>query len=261
MRSFLSSLKLGLLLLTLAAPASAQNGVLVFGGTGQLGREIVSALVEAGEDVTVFVRPSSDRSALDPLGVTFVTGDVLTQADVNAALKSGPYKVVIDALARDGGVEAAFYIDSMKYIAAAAKETGVKQVILHGSVGAGLSHLSDRDPGGEFSDLMLAKGLGERYLMESGVPYTIIRNWALLPARLKETGAAFLTEDQSARGLITRDALARLTLECMDQAHCLNEIFHAVDDATDFPEPFKSRLKAQRDWEAQNQKDREAQNR
>ena len=29
---------------------------------------------------------------------------------------------------------------------------------------------------------------------------------------------------------MTRDGLARLTLECLDNTACLNVIFHAVDD-------------------------------
>ena len=222
-----------------SAPALtyANEGVLVFGGTGQLGKEIVMDLVEAGEDVTVFVRPTSDRSELEPMGVAFVAGDVLTESDVEAALKSGPYKVVIDALARDGDVNPDFYIDSMKYMAKWAKETGVAQFVLHGSVGAGLSRtIYPEDNWERMGKTISAKDFGERYLMESGVPYTIIRNMTLLPAEFKESGKAAITTNQSKRGGVTRDALARLTLECLGQDRCLNEIFHAYDDEVEVPE-------------------------
>lgn len=228
----------------------ADDGVLVFGGTGQLGLEIVKALTAKGEDVTVFTRPQSDRTSLGSMNVSFVVGDVLNADDVSSAFQSGSFRVAIDALARDSNDDADFYIESMAHISRAAKETGVRQVILHGSVGAGLSHLSERDSEEDFGPLMVAKGLGERYLIESGVPYTIIRNWALLPTPAKESGQAFMTEDQSARGLITRDALARFTIECLDQAQCINKIFHTVDDAVDAPERYRSSLKAQREWEA-----------
>lgn len=243
----------GLALLCAPVAALANEGVIVFGGTGQLGREVVQDLLEAGQDVTVFARPTSKTVELERQGVAIVRGDVLSQTDVDAALNTGPYRVVVDALARDGGIDAAFYIDSAKYIAAASSASGVQQIILHGSVGAGLSHLSDRDPDGEFGDLMMAKSLGERYVMESGVPYTIIRNWAIVPDGTKESGKAIKSTDQSLRGLISRDALARFTVECLDASICMNEVFHTADDDIDTIPRYLERLKGQRDWEAQQQ--------
>lgn len=220
--------------------AQANEGVLVFGGTGQLGIEIVMDLVDAGEDVTVFVRPTSDRSKLKPMGVSFVTGDVLNEADVEAALKSGPFRVVIDALARDGDVAPEFYIDSMDYIANWSRETGVKQVVLHGSVGAGLSRpVYPEDRWDRMGATITAKDYGERHLIESGAPYTIIRNLVLLPADVKESGAAMITTNQLKRGAVTRDGLARLTMECLDNEACINEIYHAVDEEVDPPGRYK----------------------
>jgi len=152
---------------------------------------------------------------------------------------------------RDRGVDAGFYDVSMAYIARASAETGVEHIILHGSVGAGLSQLSDRVREVEMNDLMVAKSMGERHLMESGVTYTIIRNWALLPNDIRESGEAYMTPDQTARGLISRDALARFTVQCLTDPMCENEVLHTVDDAVDAREPYISRLKAQRDWEAE----------
>lgn len=216
--------------------AAANSGILVFGGTGKLGMEIVMDMVEAGESVTVFVRPTSDRSALEPMGVSFVAGDVLSEDDVESALKSGPFRVVVDALARDGDVNPAFYVDSMHYISKWAKETGVSQVILHGSVGAGLSQpVYPKARWDVMGPTITAKDHGERHLMESGAPYTIIRNLVLLPAEMKESGKAAMTTNQLKRGVVTRDALGRFTMECLDNTSCINEIFHAYDDDIDLP--------------------------
>jgi len=217
-------------LFTVTLSVRANEGVLVLGGTGQLGSEIVKDLVASGEDVFVLVRTTSNKSRLEGLDVSYVTGDILIESDVESALKSGPYRVVIDALARDGGVSPDFYIDSMKYIATWANETGVKQVILHGSIGAGLSR--PVYPKGRW-DIMgptiEAKGMGERHLLESGAPYTIIRHLVLLPLEVNESGNAYMTTDQLTGGGVTRDGLARLTMECIDNADCINEIFHAID--------------------------------
>ena len=227
---------LALVVAVLPIDAQANSGVLVFGGTGKLGAEIVMDLRDAGEDVTVFVRPTSDRSQLEPLGVSFVTGDVLTEGDVEAALKSGPFRVVVDALARDGDTQPDFYIDSMRYIAKWAQETGVSQVILHGSVGAGLSRPVYPEARWDvMGPTISAKDFGERHLMESGAPYTSIRNLVLLPAEMKESGLAAITTDQSKRGVVTRDGLARLTMVCIDNPSCINEIFHGYDDDIELP--------------------------
>ena len=239
--NFLKSLTLFTGLTIGAASASANDGVLVWGGTGKLGLEIVKDLVEAGESVTVPVRPTSDRSELEALGVSFVTADVLDEAQVEAAMKSGPYRVIIDALARDGDTGVEFYIDSMKYMAKWAAETGVEQFILQGSVGAGLSQpVYPKERWDVMGPTIQAKDFGERYLMESGVPYTIIRNLVLLPAELTESGQATLTTDQSKRGAVTRDGLARLTMECLGNDACINEIFHAYDEEVDAPGRYKA---------------------
>ena len=68
------------------------------------------------------------------------------------------------------------------------------------------------------------------------MPYTIIRHLTLLPMTIQESGRARLTTDLTAVGAMTRDGLARLTLECLDNADCMNVIFHAVDDEVDLPE-------------------------
>jgi uncharacterized protein YbjT (DUF2867 family) len=239
-----------------AAAASANEGVLVFGGTGELGREVIEDLQAAGEEVTIFARPSSETADLEAQGVAVLRGDVLNEDDVARALEAGPFRVVVDALARDRGVDADFYDVSMEYIARAGLETGVEHIILHGSVGAGLSQLSDRAREEDMGDLMISKTMGERHLMESGVTYTIIRNWALLPNDIKESGEAYMTPDQTARGLITRDALARFTVQCLTDPMCENEILHTVDDAVNAREPYISRLQAQRDWEAEQRQGR-----
>ena len=68
-----------------AAAAPVPREVLVLGGTGQLGAEIVRRLLVQGDRVTVFTRPGSDRSRLTGLAVGYAEGDLLNEADVTAA--------------------------------------------------------------------------------------------------------------------------------------------------------------------------------
>ncbi len=59
------------------AADQAEQHVLIFGATGKLGQEIAADLIAGGDRVTAFVRETSDRSELEPLGVSFVVGDVM----------------------------------------------------------------------------------------------------------------------------------------------------------------------------------------
>jgi nucleoside-diphosphate-sugar epimerase len=50
--------------------------VLVTGASGFIGAKLSERLVARGDDVTCLVRPTSNRTALDPLGVRYAWGDV-----------------------------------------------------------------------------------------------------------------------------------------------------------------------------------------
>ncbi len=224
------ALVFSVLVLPFAVKAEPADGdVLVFGGTGQLGSEVVKALVAADHSVTVFARPSSNRVRLKGLPVSYVLGDVLKEADVEAAFKAAKFRVAIDALAR-GGTPVSFYAVSGRYLAKWAAATGVKQVILHGSVGAGDSMATyPAARRGAMKETMAAKTAAENALIDSGVNYTIIRNARLPRHGTPATGKARLYRDQRVFGAVTREDLGPLTAECVDNPRCLNKIFHAAD--------------------------------
>lgn len=62
--------------------------VLVTGASGFIGTKLTERLVERGDDVTCLVRATSNRSALEPLGVRFALGDVRDAASVQSAVDS-----------------------------------------------------------------------------------------------------------------------------------------------------------------------------
>ena len=210
---------------------ASDRGVLVFGGTGQLGSEIVKDLIEADEEFTVFARPTSDRSRLDSLDVSYVIGDMLSASDMERAFTGTSYRAVIDASGLARGGDPNFYIESQRHISKWAKETEVGQVILHGAIGAGDSgemFIFENVPEMQRRSIA-AKSIAETILTESGVPFTIIRHMTLLPLKTRESGNAKLTRHHGTIGPVTRDGLARLTMECLDNIDCIDAIFHATD--------------------------------
>jgi uncharacterized protein YbjT (DUF2867 family) len=211
-------------------PAHA-DGVLVFGGTGRLGSEIVKQLFNASEtEVTVFARPTSNRSRLDSFDVTFAAGDALNEADIELAMKANNFSVVINALAsRIDAPNKTFYETTQANISKWAKETGVGRVILNSAVGAGDSSIAYPDNmRSMFGDILKDKENAENNLMKSGLEYAIIRNFRILPETTPITGKAHLTEDRMATGGIGRADLGILNVYCVDGYLCKNKIFHAI---------------------------------
>jgi uncharacterized protein YbjT (DUF2867 family) len=227
---------LAMLVSLVAGPVAAEN-VLVFGGSGRMGAEIVKVLRVAAHDVTVFVRATSDRGLLEGQGVTYVEGDVMKADDVMRAVQGRAFTVVINALGGRNN-SGSFYDTSQYNITAATKASGVKQVIFIGSLGAGESRKVYPDERWKmFGEVLLQKDRAEKDLIASGVGYTIIRNDQIMAYGTPATGKARLTEDQTAMGPITRADLASLVGPCVGAARCMNKIFHAVDTITYIPEP------------------------
>lgn len=229
-----------LLLLSISSShASNENRVLVFGGSGQLGSAVVRELVVAGHPVTVFVRPTSDRSRLEGLELDYVTGDILDAATVKAAFEGRDIRIVVDATAR-GDADDEFYPTAMANIIAGAKSGGVEQIILHGSVGAGTN--IEQFPQANFGRMrstLAAKGRAEQLLIDSGIGYTIIRNGILLSADLPPTRTARLSTDQRLMRKVTRADLGILTAKCVGNPDCMNGIWHAIDDSLDVPPKYR----------------------
>ncbi len=241
---FLLAFTLSFVALTPAARA-ADGGVLVLGGTGQLGSEVVKVLVAAGQNVSVLARQTSNRSRLDGVKVSYVIGDMLSEADMERVFKEKSYRVVVDASSAPFNGSQDFYEKSQRIISKWAAATGVRQLIVHGAIGAGDSAgLIYVEKAFEIQRKAIAsKTVAEEIVVASGVPYTIIRHLTLLPMELKESGQAKLTKDRTAVGAVTRDGLARLTRECLDNPACMNVIFHAVDEKVALPDRVRESWK------------------
>jgi uncharacterized protein YbjT (DUF2867 family) len=208
-------------------PPAGGRHVLVFGATGKLGTEIVRDLREHGDQVTAFVRATSDRSQLEPLGVDFAVGDVLDSASVQAAFQAGRFDAAIATIAglsmpdldRQGNIN----------VADAAVASGVPRVIFISTVGAGDS----RGAAPLISRLVLSKVLpqktaAEEHFRASGLSYTIIRPGGLPPG-VVPTGRGILSEDPATMGFIKRPDLARLVVGVLYDDRTIGKTLAAVD--------------------------------
>jgi uncharacterized protein YbjT (DUF2867 family) len=222
---------------SVAAPAfAADKTAIVFGANGRLGSENVKALVAAGYKVTAFVRPTSDRSLLAGVPVTYAEGDARNAADVDKAMTSADFAVAINTIARRSRAEVGVYDSTQNNITAAAKAHGVDHVIFFSSVGVGDSRGAYTDKAyANFKTVMEERDIAEKALVASGLTYTIIRTGGVVDEPKGGTGKAYLTEDRMSLGGATRPDLARLALDCIGAAKCLNKTFAAADDTLTVP--------------------------
>lgn len=213
--------------LALSAPV-AHATVLVFGGTGRLGAEVVHDLIAAGEDVVVFVRTTSDRSRLDGLDVDYVVGDLMDKASVANAFAGRDIDAVINTVALRPG-ETSPYIVGEQNIDAATKGKGLAHMILFSATGAGDSKSTIPPQFYEpFKKTYEDRTVSEQIIKDSGTPYTFIR---LGTVHDKEaTGSAYLIEEP-VLGPVTRGDAAELAVDCLRASRCVNKTFHATDDS------------------------------
>jgi uncharacterized protein YbjT (DUF2867 family) len=143
---------------------------LEIGGTGMLGSRIVYRLLEQGQPVRAFVRPSSDYKALQEAGAEIALGD-LRQPETFAPALRGVERVIATATAplmERHLPEAVEAVDErgLQGMIDACKQAGVKQFVFTSAYG----FAEDQS-----LPLARAKASSEQYLQNSGLTYTILR--------------------------------------------------------------------------------------
>ena len=222
------------LVLAVASASALDGPVLVFGGTAGVGLETVKVLRARGIPVTVFVRPTSDRTPLEPLGVSYVVGNALNEQEVTAAFSAADFAAVVSSLGGRHGEPRPEHIGN-RNINNAAKAAGVQRVIQVSAISAGRDR--DREKPGDDADwravMYYVKIQGENHLMESGLDYTIIR-----PGLLKDeapTGNTMLTTRRDISGSINRADVAQVIVQVLEDATTIGKAYSLIDKNTERP--------------------------
>ena len=203
--------------------AESNEKILVIGGTGRVGSEIVKVLHDDYRDITVLSRSDSNRKRLKGLNIKYLKGNVLLEEDIKQVFADVSYDVVINAIAKVGESQNPHAIGQLN-LSKWSKINGVQHFILIGSVGAG--------PDPEHSmwkDILIAKGEAEHSLINSGLNYTIIKTGIIVYDDTPATNKAFLSDNIDVVGKVTRKDLALLTVNCILKDSCTNRILNAMD--------------------------------
>lgn len=106
--------------------------IIIFGATGGVGQELVQQSLEAGHEVSVFVRTPSKLDITD--GVNVIVGDAENADDVAAAIEG--QDAVLSGLGSTSGLKASGQLERMgANIAAGMKKTGVTRLVYCASAG------------------------------------------------------------------------------------------------------------------------------
>jgi uncharacterized protein YbjT (DUF2867 family) len=137
--------------------------ILVTGGTGMLGRHVVSRLRASGREVRVLSR----RAHQPADGIEYVTGDLLKDEGVLAAVDGA--EVIVHCAGSNKGDD-----DATRILVRAAARAQVQHLVYISVIGADRIPLTrgiDRALFGYFGSKLAA----ERIIAESGLPWTTLR--------------------------------------------------------------------------------------
>jgi uncharacterized protein YbjT (DUF2867 family) len=137
--------------------------ILVTGGTGTLGSQVVPRLQDVGCDVRVLSR--RPQEATD--GIEYVTGDLLEDEGIDAAVEGA--RIVLHCAGSNKGDD-----DATRNLVRAASRAGVEHLVYISVIGADripLVSRTDRAMFGYFGYKLAA----ERFVADSGLPWTTLR--------------------------------------------------------------------------------------
>jgi len=197
--------------------------ILIVGATGQTGKRVIEILNNSKSfEPIAMIRDVEQKEEFDDMDVKWVLADL--EKEVDHALK-GIDKIIFAAGSGGStGDDKTLAVDqegAIKMINAA-KKAKVKKFIMLSSMGA-----DDPSQHKKLESYLAAKKIADEYLIESGVPYTIVRpgtlNDDLGLAKVK------LAEKLNEKGEIPRDDVAFILAMSLADPLVNNKTFEALE--------------------------------
>ncbi|WP_229068288.1 SDR family oxidoreductase [Actinoplanes sp. DH11] len=185
--------------------------VLVVGGHGKIALQLLGLLAARGDRARGLIRKPEQAADLEAVGAVPVLGDLEADASLEPYVK-GADAVVFAAGAGPGSGDArkaTVDLGGAVKLTDAAKALGVRRYVMISSIGA-------QDPGaatGSMVPYLKAKADADRYLIDSGLDWTIIRPGGLTDE--PGTGRVRLTTDLGGRASVPRADVAAVLAEAL----------------------------------------------
>lgn len=146
--------------------------ILITGGTGYIGQQLVPALLARGHRVRVLTRAASSKRV--PAGAQSVVGDALDAESVAAALKADDSVIHLVGTPHPSPAKTEQFkqvdLVSIRATVAAAKKVAIYDLV----------YISVAQPAPIMRAYLWVRALGEAMIREAGLTATIIRPWYVL---------------------------------------------------------------------------------
>jgi uncharacterized protein YbjT (DUF2867 family) len=209
--------------------------VVIVGGHGKIALRLEKLLAERGDSPRGIIRKTEQAEDLENIGAEPIVLDIENVDDISDAL-AGADAVVFAAGAGPGSGPArkrtVDYGGAVK-LADGAKAQGIRRYVMVSAIGANRPETWSDD----MRPYQEAKSEADKYLVESGLDYTIIR-----PGGLNDdpgTGKVQLGERLD-YGQVTRDDVAGVIAECLIADNSIGKAFDLLNDGTPIAEAVRA---------------------
>jgi uncharacterized protein YbjT (DUF2867 family) len=201
--------------------------VLVVGGTGTLGRQIVRRALDEGHEVRCMVRSPRKASFLTEWGCELTRGDLLEPGSLDYALE-GQQALIDAATARATDAGSAYTIDwdGKQNLFAAARRAQVNRVVFVSLLAAG-QHPS--------VPLMDIKACTEQWLAASDLDYTILQGVAFMQGLISqfaipvlESQTVWVSGSPTPLAYMNTQDMARFAVAALSRAETVRRSFPVV---------------------------------
>ena len=209
--------------------------VVIVGGHGRIGLRLEKLLAERGDSPRGIIRKTEQARDLEEIGAEPIVLDIENVDDITDAL-AGADAVVFAAGAGAGSGPArkrtVDYGGAVK-LADAARSQDIRRYVMVSAIGANHpERWSD-----EMRPYYEAKAEADKYVMESGLDYTIVR-----PGGLTDdpgTGKVQVAEALEG-GRVSRDDVAAVIAEALTADNTIGKAFDLLNDGTPISDAIRS---------------------
>lgn len=219
--------------------------ILVTGGAGGVGRELVGALLQRGDQVTVFDLPFMDFSVFDGVsGVTVIKGDITDAAVVRSAVRDVDTVLHLAALlppASEKSRERTFAVNvqGTKNLLDALRQNGnqarvilTSSVATYGDTTKATPPIRITQPQRPIDVYGESKVATEEAILASGLPYTILRISGIsVPALLDPPEVWPFMRDQRME-FVNRADVIRALVAAVYEPGAVNKVFNIAGGAS-----------------------------
>jgi uncharacterized protein YbjT (DUF2867 family) len=193
----------------------------VAGGHGKIALRLLRLLAADGHRARGLVRKPGQAADLEALGAVAVLGDLEADASLDEYVRGADAVVFAAGAGPGSGPERKRTVDlggAVKLVDAALA-VGVRRYVMISSIGA---HRPDA-ASGSMRPYLEAKAEADRYLIASGLEYTIIRPGSLTDG--PGTGRVRVSTELGDRGDVPRDDVAAVIAEVLDAPNTIGVTF------------------------------------